>query len=183
MPGEQGQTESGQTQQAGGAQQPPASFDSWLEQQTPEVKALYEQHTSGLKTALQAEREARKRDTGELSRQLRDAAKKADEGSEARKSLEATAAQLEVAEKRAAFLEDAVRPEIQCRNPRAAFIVATSDGLFDKKGNPDWAAIKAAAPELFGPRVPAGDAGTGTGTPPPGKGGMNEFIRRSAGRS
>lgn len=174
--------ETGQQTTSEQAAEAPASFEAWLDKQPDTIKGLYEQHTTGLRTALQAEREARKRDTGDLSRQLREAAKKVEEGSEARKSLEATAAQLDAAEKRAAFMEDAVRPEVQCKNPRAAFVVAMSDGLFTKKGEPDWPAIKAATPELFGPRVPAGDAGAGTATPPPSGGDMNTFIRRGAGR-
>ena len=39
---------------------PPASFEAWLAAQTEEVKALYTQHVTGLKGALDSEREQRK---------------------------------------------------------------------------------------------------------------------------
>ena len=47
------------------------------------------------------------------------------------------------------FYEEVSWPEIGCTNPTLAFLVATGDELFDRKGNPNWEAIKAAAPELF----------------------------------
>ena len=73
---------------------------------------------------------------------------------------------LEQAEQRASFYEEAGRPEIGCSNPRAAFLVASAEGLFTKRGDPDWPAIKAAAPELFGRKTPPGNAGTGSNAPP-----------------
>lgn len=113
--------------------------------------------------------------------QLREATKKAEKGSEAEKTLGELTAQLEQTQLRAAFIEDAIRPEIGCSNPRAAFLVAQADNLFTKRGEPDWAAIKAAAPELFaGRKTPPGNAGSGNGSPPAQKVGMNEWIRQTA---
>ena len=62
----------------------------------------------------------------------------------------------EQAEQRAAFYEEAGRPEIGCSNPKAAYLIAASEGLFTKRGDPDWPAIKAAAPELFGRKTDTG---------------------------
>jgi predicted KAP-like P-loop ATPase len=42
------------------------TFEAWLEKQPAEAKTLYEAHTSGLKSALQKERDARKRQTDEI---------------------------------------------------------------------------------------------------------------------
>ena len=51
-------TEPNPDQSAGGT--PPASFEAWLAAQTDEVRALYTQHVTGLKGALDSEREQRK---------------------------------------------------------------------------------------------------------------------------
>lgn len=174
-----------QTQQAGGASnqqeqadRQPVTFDAWIATQNDSTKKLIDDHVAGLKVVL-AEQKQR---GAELAKQLKDAAKAAEAGSDAQKKLEAAAGQIELAEKRATFAEEAIKPEINCSNPRAAWLVAVSEQLFDKRGGPDWAAIKAATPELFKVRMPDGNAGAGTATPPPAKGGMNAIIRRAAGR-
>jgi hypothetical protein len=156
----------------------PASWDDALKGFSPDVQALYASHVSGLKNTVQATREER----DALAKQIREVSAKAEKGSELEKSLTELGTRLEAAERKAAFVEDAVRPEIGCRNPKAAYALATSENLFDRKGNPDWAAIKAQAPELFGAAGVNGNAGAGTQSPPP-KNSMNDFIRRSAGRS
>jgi hypothetical protein len=99
-----------------------------------------------------------------------------------RQQLSEIRADLETASKRAAFYEDAGKPEIGCRNPRLAFMVAQSEALFDRRGAPDWQAIRTAAPELFGPVVPQGNAGAGTGSQPAAKTSINDYIRQAAGR-
>jgi hypothetical protein len=158
---------------------PEFNFDSWLGEQPDHIKAGLEQHTAGLKNALDAERNQRK----EFGKQLRDLTAKAEKGSEAEKALGEMSSRLEVAEQRAAFYEEAGRPEIGCSNPKAAFLVAAAEGLFTKRGDPDWPAIKAAMPELFGRKTtPPGNAGSGNGSPPAQGGNMNEFIRAAAGR-
>lgn len=158
---------------------PQFDFTAWLGEQPEHVRSGLESHTAGLKSALDGEREQRK----EFSRQLREATAKAEKGSEIEKALNETSSRLEVAEQRAAFFEDAGKAEIACTNPRAAFLIAQAEGLFRKSGEPDWAAIKASAPELFGRKTPPGNAGSGNGSPPPRSGGMNEYIRAASGRS
>jgi hypothetical protein len=166
------------TNQDGGDGGTPLTFDAWLAAQDDAVKGLLDEHTKGLKSALQAERQQR----NDLAKQLRDASKAMEEGSAARTALEEMTGKLEQAERRAQFLEDAMRPDVGCANPRAAFVLAVADDLFDARGNPDWNAIKQAAPELFPkPRPPQGNAGAGTGTPPPTTS-VNDAIRRAAGR-
>lgn len=160
------------------APETPASFEAWLLTQDETVRGLYENHTKGLKSALDSERTQR----GELAKQLKEAAGKAEKGSELEKALNDATARAEMAERQAAFYVDASKPEIGCSNARAAFAIAQADGLFDRRGNPDWAAIKAAAPELFGHRVAAGNAGAGTNKPADPARSMNAYIRRAAGR-
>jgi len=87
---------------------------------------------------------------------------------------------LQVAERKAAFNEDASRPEVGCSNPKAAYALATAEDLFDRQGRPDWNALKQVAPELFrkpGPGNSDGGAGNGNQPHPT----MNDIIRRAAG--
>jgi hypothetical protein len=154
----------------------------WLKEQTDDVRKLYEQHTTGLRSALQSERTQR----SDLARQLRDAATKAEAGSEAQKNLAETAAKLEEAEARASFFEEATKPEIGCTNPRLAYLAARESQAIDGKGRISWEELKGAYPELFKPKAstsaPAGNAGAGTGAPPAASFDMNAIIRKAAGR-
>lgn len=176
MPGEN-TTEGGGGTPPDGQQE--TTFEGWLREQTEEVQGLIGDHIQGLRSALQSEREQRR----EFERQLREATEQLEEGSEARQALESMTSDLEAANRRADFYEDAARPEVGCSNPRLAFVAAHEIDAFDRKGNPDWDAIKGQFPELFGSTAPPGNAGSGAGqqdgTP---VGGMNSFIRRAAGR-
>ena len=67
-------------------------------------------------------------------------------------------------------------------HPVGADLMAQAGDLFDRRGNPDWEAIKQAAPELFKKTAPAGNAGAGTGSRQEySPTSMDEFIRKSAG--
>lgn len=155
----------------------PLAFETWIGQQDEQVKSLVDGHVKGLRTALDSLKQQRE----ELRSALADAAKNVEGQSKA--AIEKMTAQVEQAERRAGFAEEAVKPEIGCTNPRAAYLVAEAQQLFDRRGNPDWEAIKAAVPELFRKTVPPGNAGEGTRNPPPGKLGMNDWIRQAAGRT
>lgn len=168
-------TNNQQTQPQGGT---PASWDEWLNTQPEEIKTLYNGHITGLKNTVQATRQER----DDFAKQVKELAAKADKGSDLEKSLTDLTARLEASERRAAFLEDAAKPEIGCRNPKAAYALAQAENLFSRNGAPDWNAIKAAAPELFGAPAVQGNAGSGTQQPPQ-KVNMNDVIRRAAGRS
>lgn len=155
---------------------PPATFDEFLATQPETVRALADSYAGSLKSALNAEREERKT----LSKQLRDATAKAEQGSASQKLLEEISGKLDATEKRAAFFESASVPAVGCVNPRAAYLVASAENLFKKNGEPDWAALQAAVPELFR-KAGQANAGNGTGAPPPARGSMNDFIRKAAG--
>ena len=158
----------------------PATWDAILAALPEEQRALYEEHTGGLKRTVQATRQ--ERDTlqaklGEITTAL------GKDPAEAKRLLDETSAQLKVATQRAEFAEQAVRPEIGCTNPANAFLIAQAQGLFNSRGVPDWDRIKEAVPEFFKPKaVPPGNAGSGTGAPPPTGKSMNDFIRTAAGR-
>ena len=165
-------TQTEQTTQT--ASETPATWEDYINTQPDEVKALYTTHSEGLLNTVKATRA--ERDT--LARDLKAAAAKMDEGSAARTQLEQVTARLDEAEKRAAFLEDAATA--QCKNSKAAWLLAKAGDLFDKHGRPDWAAIKAEAPELFGAPAANANAGTGTQKLPPAHT-MNAFIRQGRG--
>lgn len=160
----------------------PQTFDQWLEAQPDDVRSLVGNSVSGLRNALEAERRSRK----DIEKQLRDAAKKLDDGSDHRKALEETAARLQATEQQAAFYDQAHAAGVT--NLRLAYLAAQEAGLIEKDGRSggvrcDFAAMQKQFPELFGAkdRLPAGNAGSGTGTRSPGAD-MNALIRQAAGK-
>ena len=159
----------------GTTDQLPDTFDAYLDKQDGKVKELYEKHTSGLRSALEKERDEKK----DLSRQLKDLLPKAEKGSELEKQLSETLGKFEAAERRASFAEDAIKPEIGCVNIKAAFALAIADNLFDRQGKPNWAEIKHVAPELFR-KAGSTDGGAGGRTEPTND--INSAIRKAAGR-
>ena len=156
-----------------------ATWETFLQQQSDEVRGLFDGHVTGLKSALASERDQHK----DLAKQLREATEKLDKDSDARKELEALSGRLEVAEQRAAFYQDAAKPEIGCANAKLAWLAAQEIEAFDRRGNVNWDALKKAFPELFrtGGSGNAG-SGTGGGGNPPGGVDMNSMIRRAAGK-
>lgn len=164
-------------QTASETQAAPLEFDTWIAAQPEPVKAAIESHTKGLKSALEGERNGRK----QLETQLREMAGKAEKGSETQAQLTQLADTVKGETARADFYEAAHAAGVT--NLKLAYLVATADQLFDRKGSPDFAALKASYPELFAgaKRPPAGDAGAGTNKPPTGQS-MNDAIRRASGR-
>lgn len=177
MPEQNEAQQAGENQQQQGQQQANETFDGWLEKQDDNVKALYQSHTTGLRNAVAATRNER----DDFARQVKELSKKAEKGSEIEKELTGLSTKLEAAERRADFMEQAIKPEIGCRNPKAAYALAVADGLFTTRGDPDWTNIKSIAPELFGMAIASGNAGAGTQSAPP-REDMNTLIRRKAGR-
>lgn len=153
------------------------TFESWYNGLDAAAKALIDGNTSGLKTALQSERTER----ANLARQIADLQKNATKGSDLEKQLADMQTTLTTTERRANFVEDAIRPEVGCVNVKAAWALAQAEELFDRQGRPDWNTLKAMAPELFR-RAGAGSADGGAGNNNPPRVGMNEIIRRAAGR-
>lgn len=133
-----------------------------------------------MKKALENERGSRKK----LSDDLKQAQAKAEKGSELEKSLQDLTGKLDEANRRAQFFESS---PTDLANARLAWMLATADDLFTKKGDPDWDAIRAKAPEIFvqAKKTPPINAGSGNGTTQgtsPAQS-MNAFIRAAAGRS
>lgn len=157
---------------------PAATLEEWLKTNDEDgaVAGLIDTSTANLKKALQTERENNKA----MSRQLREAAKGADD--DTKKTLEAMADERDAAVRKAEFY--ALAAVAGCRNIDAAYLVANGDGMLSG-GHVNIEAVKAKVPELFGtaPTAPgAAKAGAGTGGKPAPQPTMNELIRRAAGR-
>lgn len=163
-------------QQGENNEEAPASFEAILEKD-PKIKELYEQHTAALLNTVKATRDER----DGLKGQVKDLLAKSEKGSENEKMLTEALQKLEATERRATFVEEAVKPGIDCRNPKAAYALAVTIDAFDKRGNPDWNLLKKEAPELFGKQTPPAHGGSGTEAPPEAKS-INDMIRRAAGR-
>ena len=159
------------------ASETPQDFEAWLATQPDDVKTLYESHTSGLKTALKSERQR----NADMATQLRDAAAKAE--GETRAKLEEMAGKAEAESKRADFYEAAAGAG--CSDLKLAWLAAQAMDAFDRQGNPDVVAVKAAHPSLFAaPRVPDARAGKGAlgANGRTGGAAINDAIRRAAGK-
>jgi hypothetical protein len=184
-PGQQSGTPAGQSATQQGATQgqgeTPATWDDALAAMPEPVKALYEAHTTGLKNTVTAVRGERDTLSSQLTALTKALGK--DTPDAAKQLLAEMTGQLEASNRRAAFYEEAGQAGIGCTNPKAAFALAQADGLFDGRGNVNWQALKTAAPELFRVKAPDGNAGAGTGNPPPAAKNFNAFIRAAAGRS
>ncbi len=173
-PGQAGDQQDGQQNQNNA----PVTFDSWITSQDEQVKTLVNGHITGLKSALDSEREARK----SFETQLRDAAKKAEKGSESEQRLTQMADQLAGAERQAKFYELANAAGVT--NLRLAWIAAQEAKLIDGQGNVNIETMKGQFPELFkGPPAPKGNAGSGAGQVGSAAPNMNTFIRQAAGYS
>lgn len=156
------------------------SFDEYLSTLEEPIVKLYEENISGLKNALESERENRRK----LSEQVKKLNPLAEKGSEIEQKLTETVKLLEEAEqrsvelqRRALFAEQAIRPEVSCSNVRAAYALAVSEGSFDRDGNPDWDRLREIAPELF-KTTSQTNAGNNSKPKPHD---INAAIRRAAG--
>lgn len=154
----------------------PATFSDWLQSQPPDVQEMFAAEIRGLKGALESERAQRKAH----ERELREAAKRLEEGSAARKELEAQADKLRALETQTVFYDHA--HAAGCSNLRLAYIAARDAGLIRDDGTADWDTMRQRYPELFKP-APKGHAGAGTdaaGALKPAKR-IDEYIRSAAG--
>ena len=128
-------------------------------------------------SSLGAERDRNK----ELEKSLRDAASKAEKGSESEKRLSELANQVTESNRKSAFYEGAATAGVN--NLKLAYMAATTDDLFKRDGSVDFEAMRRTYPELFGSKSSqSNNGGAGTNNKPLDKPSMNNFIRRSSGR-
>lgn len=162
--------EAGAVQDAGGSVTLPEDFETWLDGQAEEVKALvsglHEKKVAGLRSALQAERDERKSERQKYQAQLSEAVAKATGAEKA--ALEALQSDIAAAGARADFYADA--HEAGVVDLRTAWAAIKEYDLHDRKGQPDLEALKVRCPYLFvqpaKPAAPRVGAGVGTQQPP-----------------
>lgn len=166
-----------------GGEKPPVKvdvldWDTWHGALPKEAQALIADHESGLKTALDTERDAR----GTAEKALRGVADKLEKGSDAQKEVLKLADEVEAKAAKTEFYEDA--HEAGVINLKLAYHIAVTEDLFDRRGNVNFEKLKENYSELFAkaPRKPPADAGKGAGGDLSQSAGMNEFIRQQAGR-
>ena len=154
------------------------SYKDWFAKQPKEVQALVTENEAGLKGALTSERETRK----DLETKVRDLAKGAEKGGELEKQLTLVADELQSANSKTDFYEEA--HSVGITNLKLAWLLVDSTpDLLDKRGNVDFDAMKKSNPELFvkvAPK-PTGTGGEGTGSVTPAAMDMNAKIRKAAG--
>lgn len=137
----------------------PVSFEAWLAQQDEQTRALLDEHVRGLKSALESERQRAR----ELQRQLREAAKLAEEGTQLRAQIDEMSRRVSETETQARFYDEAHAAGVS--NLRLAYLAAREAQLINKRGETDWSRLRQLYPELFSRRssVVAGAGMSGEG--------------------
>lgn len=171
-------------------------WEKWIAEQEADVRKAYEEHVSGLKTALKTERDA----SVTLQKQVKELTEKATVASDAQKQVEALQAKMTELEtsattstqalteaqgklgaltKQFAFHREAAAKGVS--NPDNAFLIAQGKGLIGEDGAIDWKEFQKAAPEQFGAMATSATnpARGGTGESDP----FTEALYRGAGLS
>jgi hypothetical protein len=134
------------------------NFETFLGEQSEEVRALYETHLSGMLNTIKATRQER----DNFSHELKELSKRAVKGSETDIVISDLTEKLAKSERKSTFLTKA--SEAGCLRPSAAYALASSENLFTEEGEPDWKKIKENVPELFKITNTNTNAGSGTST-------------------
>jgi hypothetical protein len=151
-------------------------FADFLATQPPEIQELYKQDVRGLKGAYKAQMDEREA----LQDRLKSITKLIGSDPEkAKQEMDKLAEENKANRLQIEFLEDASKPEVECLNPKAAWIIARDQKLFRANGTTDWKALREAAPEIFGKVKVVTNAGDGTNGKPQGKPNMNDSLRAS----
>ena len=166
----------------------PADLDAYLATLPDEQRTLvdklrtdwHEGQVTGLKSALSKEREA----AADATKALRELAKTADKDTAAKLEKMATEkdAENEMLRKESTFYREAALAGIPPDRLSRAWTLCHNADYFDKRGNPDIAAMKADIPELFAaPQTTPTrtNAGTGTGQPAAVVGDFNTNLRNA----
>lgn len=152
------------------------NFEAWLEKQPDNVKAMYAEHTGGLRSALEKERKANKENADKVKRldelekaetkrkqeQMSEAEKAAMKLSEAEKGKSKAEEALQEERTRSAITLEAAAQGFE--NPEDVFQLADMAELeFGDDGRPTKESVQAVVKKLEG-RLPKAEAGV---IPPP----------------
>ena len=172
-----GQEQTSETQENAEPQE--LTYDGWLDTQDEDVKQLVTSHISGLKSALDSERDQRKK----LAKQVSDLSKLSEGNEQAQAQIAQISDQLNAMNRQTSFYEVAHGAGVA--DLRAAYLIAQDRNLINDKGDVDIDGLKAVAPYLFSRKttIAPSNAGNGTLAKPTRPLGMNDAIRQAAGRS
>jgi hypothetical protein len=153
-------------------------FDGWLSSQPEAIQAGVSGHIRGLKNTVEATR-------GEVKqlREQRESIEKlsAQAEGELKTQLDSLSGKLQEREREVAFTNESVAQGVT--NPHALWVLAREAEAFDRYGKPDWTHLRQTYGEFFaGAPKPRGNAGAGTGSTPPVGQGMEDLLRKAAGR-
>ncbi len=175
-------TASGQdaSKNAGGT--PAEKYADWdaLVKAHPEVESLYEGKTSGLKSALDKEREKASDAAGKLRKLAKDSEGKVAEA--LNKQASEMEAAVEDARREAAFYREGAAAGIRGDLLPRAWLIAKNGDYFTKRGDPDIATMKTEMPELFAQpaQTTRPTAGAGTQQAPAAASDFDTNVRRIA---
>lgn len=172
----EGSTSQGENQSEGQAQTF-ENFEQWIAAQQDDVQGLFESHVSGLKAALNSERENRK----SLQKAVKDLQATAGTAEDLQARLTQLESQLAEQGNYARFVEAAAAANV--KNLRLAWLAVKEYNLLDSRGDVDLEELKGRVPELFARPASIISAGAGAGAPPATTPNMNDLIRSAAGRS
>lgn len=158
------------------------TFDAWYGKLDDKQKDLLDDHVTGLKSALATKTE----ELSKLNSSFKALRKSIDSNNpeEAKRQMDAIAAERDDWERRAQFAENA--PDEGVSNPKAAWLIAKGAGLINERtGKVDFMKLREVAPEFFKaktttPTAHAGAGATQTGAVKPD---MSKWIRAAAGRA
>jgi len=174
-------TQDAKTQEPG--ETPAEKYADWdaLVKAHPEVGELYEGKTSGLKSALDKERDK----AGDAAKALRKLASEADEKLSAalKKQADEMDAAVEDARRESTFYREAAEAGVPGDKLARAWLICKNGDYLTKRGDPDIASMKIELPELFSqPAAPAPrvDAGPGTQQAPAAAQDFNTTFRKVA---
>jgi len=165
----------------------PADLDAYLATLPEETRTMvdklrtdwHEGQVTGLKSALQKERDA----ASDATKALRELAKTADKDTAAKLEALATEkdAELDTLRKESTFYREAATAGVPADKLARAWLLCRNADYFTKRGDPDIAAMKAEIPELFAaPQTTTRtNAGTGTGQAAAVVGDFNTNLRNA----
>jgi len=155
----------------------PNDFEAWLAQQPDDVREMYERHISGLKSALEREREAHKT----LEKQLKRISKGEEVPEGIRSQLEQLEQALNTTRRRADFVTEAAQRG--AKYPKLLLAAVDIEGIESLDDDGLWKGLAEQYPDLFSskPQVRSG-GDAGTGEKPPETPNVDQFIRTLAGR-
>jgi len=148
---------------------PAAWITSLPEDQQALAKAWHDAETAGQQSALVKERQIAKdkdHEAAEANKKLRELAKTADADTAAKleKLANEKDAELESARRESTFYREAATAGVPADKLARAWLLCKNADYFNKRGDPDIAAMKAEIPELFAAPVTTTRVNAGTGT-------------------